>query len=494
MVQDKQTADFEVIKTRGQLSDSISPFIVARLRGLDEEKNYRQPQGVDILPPEDGATQWSIFSSPVEAHKDYYNFNFDAHAVLTIASGLDTCALTRVARDIEKKQQYHEANFDLLSGRPLGDSLRHKEWFIPENEVRVGSTLDLSETSSVLGERLKRGLDLCIRKVNREGGINDGFVRIFFADDKYTPSLTLQNVQKFISQDNTRLILSPLGTPTTKVLVPLSEEKEILLLFPYTGANIFRDHKLKNILHYRASYADEARALVHYAKNKLFKQRFAFFFQDDEYGYAPLQASKKLLLEEYNLPEDAICEASYQRNTVLVDHAVETIEKYNPDVIFFFSTYAPSRTLIEKLGVQRLSSVTLMGISFLTDRFRDFASGVWDPEQQGKGLSFIISRVVPNPENSLIEIVKEYQVEMQREYPGIRLDVDSLEGYINANLLLEVLKKIDRPYTHKKIIREMEKIKDKNFKGLILNFDSETRSLSKNVWLDLGNGAWIFPY
>lgn len=133
-----------------------------------------------------------------------------------------------------------------------------------------------------------------------------------------------------------------------------------------------------------------------------------------------------------------------------------------------------------------------MGISGITDKFQEYASGILDPEQQGKGLNFIISRVVPNPENSAIEIVKEYQIEMAREYPDVCLDVDSLEGYINASILLYLLESIDKPYTHEKILQAARKINNLNFKGLILNFDPQTQSLSKNVWLDLGIGEWIW--
>ncbi|MBX9621656.1 MAG: ABC transporter substrate-binding protein [Alphaproteobacteria bacterium] len=489
---DKLMTSFQAIEVNNQRSKKTSLLIVAHLRGIEDEiRYYRELHGVDLLPPEGGATHWSIFSSPLEAHQEHFNFNFDAYAILKVSTSLNESVLTRVTRELRKENHFHETNFDLLSGVPLDISSQQRVSFEPEYEVRMGSTLDLTETSSILGERLRRGLDLRIRKANKEGGLNGGFLRLFFANDKYTPSLTLQNVQRFISEDKTTLILSPLGTPTTKSLVPLSEKGKILVLFPYTGGNIFRAPELKNFINYRASYAEEASTLVRYARDVLFSQRYAFFFQDDDYGRTLLNAAKKILIEQYNIPEDAICEASYQRNTVLVDRAAMKIEQFTPDVIFFFSTYPPSRALIEKIGVQKLSNVNLMGISFLTDRFQEYASGILDPEQQGKGLNFIISRVVPNPENSTIEIVKEYQIEMAREYPDVRLDVDSLEGYINASILLYILESIDRPYSHEKILQVVQKIKNLNFKGLILNFDPQTQSLSKNVWLDLGDGEWI---
>lgn len=487
----QSSRSFDPIRLTNRRSNEALPLILARLKGLVDDAHYRRMRGVDLLPPEEGATHWSIFSSPLEVHRDYYNFNLDAYAVLEVDTHISRSTLKRCTRKLDKETHFHEKSFDLLSGQSLEPDFQHIGDFKPKDEVRIGSTLDLTETSSILGERLRRGLDLRIRKANKEGGVKGGFLRLFFANDKYTPSLTLQNVQRFIAEDKITLILSPLGTPTTKALIHLSDEGKILVLFPYSGGNIFRNPNLKNFINYRASYAEEAAALVRYAKEFLFSQRFAFFFQDDDYGHAPLNAAKKILLEEYNISEDAICEASYQRNTVLVESAAMKIEQFSPDVIFFFSTYPPSRALLEKIGVQKLSNVNLMGISFLTDRFQEYASGILDPEQQGKGLNFIISRVVPNPENSTIDIVKDYQVEMAREYPDVRLDVDSLEGYINASILLYLLESIERPYTHEKVLQAARKINHLNFKGLILNFDPQAQSLSKNVWLDLGDGDWI---
>lgn len=466
--------------------------IIVRIICADSEKSYKNPGGVDLLPPEEGATTWSIFSGPTSAHREYFNFHWDAYGILSMGKPGETKILTSVTRDLEGDSTFEEKSFNLISGKNLTLKKPIKEHFIKQREIRIGTTLDLTQASRILGERLKRGLDLRIRKANREGEIKRGFVRIFFSDDKYNPSETLKNVLIYIDEKKTSLILSPLGTPTTKVLLPQSQNDQILILFPYTGANILRDPKLSNIIHYRASYSEEAQALVRYAHNSLFKQRFAFFYQDDDYGLAPLRASKKILLEDFKLSPDAICEASYQRNTVNVSNAVKIVEQYNPDVLFFFSTYSPSRTFIEKLGIQKLANATLMGISFLTDRFRDFASGSLDSEQQGKGLTFIISRVVPNPENVSIEIVKEYQEEMMREYPLVRFDVDSLEGYINASILLHVLKHIDPPYTHGKIMQQLEELHHEEFKGLMLNFDPETRCFSKDVWLDLGDGTWIY--
>ncbi|OJW53342.1 MAG: hypothetical protein BGO67_01155 [Alphaproteobacteria bacterium 41-28] len=483
--------EFRIITINNPIPRSSTPFIQVRLRSTLDEISYIQPRGVNLLPPEEGSTQWAIFSAPLSGHQEHFNFFSDAYAILEITSSLSTSLITCVSQNLKEEQSFSEENFDLSSGCSLGRTKRHKKLFKSENEVRIGLTIDLSRAARIAGERIQAGIDLRLRKANREGGINGAFLRLFIADDKYSPAFTLQNVQEFIYKYDATIILSPLGTSTTKALLPLVRDKKILLLFPHSGANMFRDPELQNIINYRPTYADEARALVRYAKEVLFKQRFAFFYQDDNFGYDPLNAAKEILLNEYDISREEICEASYVRNTILVDKAVKKITLFNPEVIFFFSTYDASRALIEKIGIQKLSNVTLMGISFITDLFRDYASGISDPEQPGKGLSVVLSRVVPDFRDQDIEIVREYHTEMQREYPHIRLDVGSLESYINVSILLDTLKRIDPPYTHEKIIHEMENIQMRNFKGLLLDFDPKTRSLSKTVLLDSGNGGWI---
>jgi hypothetical protein len=180
-----QPGDFEMLQMSDHQPKNASSHILARIMGLEEEKNYKQPMGLDLLLPVDGATQWSIFSSPVAAHREYYNFVLDSFAVLEISSHLSTSVLKSVTQNPEFKGGFHEENYDLLTGRPTDDSLDREELFVKANEIRIGSTLDLTETASVLGERLQRGLDLCVRKMNRTGGINHGYVRVFFANDKY---------------------------------------------------------------------------------------------------------------------------------------------------------------------------------------------------------------------------------------------------------------------------------------------------------------------
>ena len=40
-------------------------------------------------------------------------------------------------------------------------------------------------------------------------------------------------------------------------------------------------------------------------------------------------------------------------------------------------------------------------------------------------------------------------------------------------------------------MKKIEDIKDYNFKGLNLNFDTQTKELRKDIWFDIGTDKWI---
>src|SRR5690606_23514278 len=120
-------------------------------------------------------------------------------------------------------------------------------------------------------------------------------------NDKYTPFLSTKNVQRFQEEYKTDLIFSPLGTPTTAACLPLVLEKKILVLFPYSGANIFRQPNLEYMVHLRASYESEARALIRHVDEGLKLKRLAFFYQNDSYGMEPLNAAIELIADRKDI-------------------------------------------------------------------------------------------------------------------------------------------------------------------------------------------------
>lgn len=475
----KHPGELEGLRINGEKLPDPFFKVDVLVRGINRTVGYQRMASIELLPPENGATTWSLVSSPTSCYQILYRFYDDCFAILSIENQLDNCILTLFQQDVRNLNGFTKTNFSLYYGFELYDTAAWKK-IKNKKELLLGSSLDLSRTPSILGKRLFEGLTLGLNLVNQHHLKRDYFFHQIFLDDQYTPPMARQNVNRLLEVYNTDIILAPLGTPTVESFLPLVEEKKILVLFPYSGASIFRRADLTNFIHYRTSYSSEAKTLVHYAINFCALKRIAFFYQDDSYGQSALEGAKEEAAK-YDLVETI--DIPYQRNIPNVDEAAAKILGFNPNAIFFFSTSTQAIALAHKLSVNYLVSKKLFGISFLTDAFRDFLKNC--------GLELTLSRVSPSV-NSDLEIAEEFR-RLAKEFNFHHaFNEDSLEGFINIQILDEVVHKISGEVTKEKIIAQMEQIRDYYFKGLILNFDPITRELSKNVWIDLGNEIpWI---
>lgn len=455
-------------------SQSVEPLLIrAIIKSNHQVFKHKASQGLIFLIPEKGAATWSLISAPIEPFKQTYNFFNDAYAILSINPRLQEWTITLYSHNIQGKNVFVSTTYNFMYGYEIKPPYKP---LLTKEEIVIGSTLDLSKTSAAAGKRLQQGLSLRVMKENYKGGIRGHPLRLVILDDQYTPLFARQNVIKLLNRYKTNKIIAPLGTPTTQAFLSFVESKKILVLFPYTGATIFRKPGLTNFIHLRTSYINEAKALVTYAINTFQAQRFAVFYQDDSYGQAPLIGAREAFKEH---AINRWLEVSYTRNNPNVEQAAQQISNFNPDVILFFSTAAPSQALIQKLGINKITTTIFMGISFLTDILRKYFTDI--------GLRLILSQVIPSPTRTDIEIIKEYQRDMSKYNPGAPLTTDSLEGYLDASVFIDTLHKIKDLSSNEELIKQFENIKNYNFKGLILNFNPQTRELLNHVWIDTGN-------
>ena len=307
-------------------------------------------KGLELLAPQNAVMTWSILSSPTLTYGTLYKFFYDAFVILESANNIDLWTLTLYYQDVRKLSGYVTEHYSLIYGIKISDLKSFKQLDY-HNKIVVGCTLDLSKSSSALGEQIREGLNLGIIEQNSGGGIKNRPVHFITLDDEYTPHLARKNIFNFLNVYHTDLILSPLGTPTTEAFLPLIQEKKILVLFPYTGASIFRNPALPYIAHFTTSYANEAQALISYLVESLYIKRIVLFYQNDSYGLSALEGARKKLKQ---LEIDEWLETPYQRNNPNIDEAARKIIEFNPAAILFFSTNSPSISLIPSIRCGQL--------------------------------------------------------------------------------------------------------------------------------------------
>ena len=457
--------------------------------------SYRKTNGLSLMSPDVGVTTWAVYSAPTYVAKKFYEYYNDSFSILEMAINEYDWLIRHCYKSVDKEDLYKEDCFNFLTGEHLKKSEevfqflnKNKKYLRPidkpqvdhGNQLFLGAYADLSGNVRDLGEGFKSGLALRYNKENiLYGGVFNKFLRLIFLDDFYNQSVTLEQLRKLINIFKTD-VFTGMGTRTSYAASGYCKENNASLFFPYTGAPGLRRSDLKSVINLRASYGDEAVALVDYAVKKLGKNRVAIFYQDDAYGKASRDPSVKRLKEKYKIKD--VLEVAYPTGSLKMDKAAEEINSFCPAALFFFSTSVAARELIETMGVKNLVNVSLLSISPLTQGFLDYL--------KTKGLTSVLSQAFPNPHGN-IEIAREFTEAVKTFMPSDRLNADAFEGYIGASLLIEAMKKVGPDITKDKIMNYCENIKNVDYKGLKLNFDPDLRQLLHTVWLDIGEKEWI---
>jgi branched-chain amino acid transport system substrate-binding protein len=269
-----------------------------------------------------------------------------------------------------------------------------------------------------------------------------------------------------MDEDDVFALFGYVGTPTMNRTLPLlqmNHDKSFLLFFPFTGADTNRLPPYDQLsFNLRASYDQEMKGLVDHfvAVNRT---RIAVFYQADAYGRAGWGGLRDAL-EGHGL---AIAgEATYRRGSPFdqsYDRQVAIMQRLQPDAVICVGTYPACAGFVRDMR-DRDVDCPVATISFV-------GSGamlklLFAAEQESNKVytsRLVSSQVVPSYSDDSVPAVREYREAMdryrdtimppdsllyphgkaaEREYAPLPYDFISLEGYLNAKLLMAILQRM----------------------------------------------------
>jgi branched-chain amino acid transport system substrate-binding protein len=308
-------------------------------------------------------------------------------------------------------------------------------------EIKIGMANALSGPAAGLGWQLRAGATAYIDKVNAAGGVHGRRINLISVDDGYDPQRSIKATQGLIETEQVLALFGYVGTPTSAAVVPIAAKAGVPYLFPFTGAELLRQPVNPVVFNLRASYYDEAEALVARLTGSMGLRKIALFIQDDEFGEAGKAGVKRALSRRDLSP---VAEARYQRNTVDVEGGLAKIKSAAPDAVVFIGTYRPLAALVKAARTTGISA-RFLTVSFVgTSEFIKHAGAAAD--------GVIISQVMPSPEDASDPLVRQYHADV---LPAAR-NYGSLEGYADAMLLVEALQRSGRDVTRASLLRTLE--------------------------------------
>jgi branched-chain amino acid transport system substrate-binding protein len=331
---------------------------------------------------------------------------------------------------------------------------------ITNSEIRFGMAAPFSGAAKELGRQMKLGIETAFNASNTSGGVNGRQLRLVAADDGYEPARTAEAMKQLYDSDQVFGLIGNVGTPTAVVALPYSLERKMLFYGAFTGAGLLRrDPPDRYVFNYRASYAEETDAVVHYLVKvrQLKPEQIAVFAQQDAYGDAGFAGVARAMRALRGGDESTILRLDYKRNTIDVDNAVAQLQKSRTPIkaVVMVATYRAAARFIEKTrdlySGMIYTNVSFVGSTALASELMllgaKYADGV------------IVTQVVPALDG-YSSVVLGYKAALTNYFPGETPDYVSFEGYIAANILIEALKRNGPVLDTERLVDTFENIRD----------------------------------
>jgi ABC-type branched-subunit amino acid transport system substrate-binding protein len=265
-------------------------------------------------------------------------------------------------------------------------------------------------------------------------------------------------------------------------------EARIPLLGMFTGANALREPFNPYLINIRPSYYRETESAVRHLVQDLGLERFAVFYQYDAYGFDGLTGTE-LALKEFGL--SPVARSSYTRGTIKVEKAVREIVASDAQAVFMIGSYNPCAEFVRQAASRGFHplyyTVSFVGAEELARRLQGL------PQER-----VIMSQVVPSPlgwdSRKKSQAVREYTRLLQKYHPQERPNFVGLEGYINARVLVEGLRRCGRDLSRKKFISAIESIKGYTLgDDMQIEFGPKDHQGLKKIYFTLLKGNTFVP-
>ncbi|HEY7726795.1 MAG TPA: ABC transporter substrate-binding protein [Anaeromyxobacteraceae bacterium] len=186
-------------------------------------------------------------------------------------------------------------------------------------EIKVGGLFDLTGITSDVGKPYAQGVQDAVAVVNAAGGINGKKVKLVSVDYSYKIPEAVAAYKRMVNDEKV-IMINGWGTGDTLALKDFVNKEKV----PYFSASFAGDltdpAKTPYNFFVAPSYSDELRAWLTWVKedwkDKSRNPKVAFFYGDNAYGKAPMEAGRRFCKENgIDLVDEEILPGSFQDAT-----------------------------------------------------------------------------------------------------------------------------------------------------------------------------------
>jgi branched-chain amino acid transport system substrate-binding protein len=376
------------------------------------------------------------------------------------------------------------------------------------NEIRIGMSAAFRGTAAGLGTELYRGAQAYYSEINARGGILGRPISVVALDDSYNPEPCIRNTIQLLDREKVFFLSNYVGTPTLTRALPVIKQyadQQVVLVGNFTGAQPQREVPyVDQVFNVRASYRQEMLALV----DRFWQagaRRFGVFYQIDAYGRSGTDGvARGLAIRNAKIT----AEATYVRGAKFEDDmsaAVTAIREAGCDAVLCTGAYQGCAAFVRSARDAGFT-VPISNVSFVGS---DAMLALLVKHGRAKGRDYtralVNSQVVPSYDDPSLPGVAEYRALMDKHNPIVpeavrdsgysaqRYSFISLEGYINARVIVEGLRRAGANLSRQTFRQALESLRGLDLGiGAPLTFTPERHQGLDSVYFTRVDGdRWV---
>jgi len=327
---------------------------------------------------------------------------------------------------------------------------------VTDSEIKIGQTMPYSGPLSAFGT-IGRAEAAYFDMINQKGGINGRKIRLLSLDDGYSPPRTIEQTRKLVESEEVLLLFSSFGTPTNTAALKYLNAKHVpQLLIAATGMKWGDPKNYPWTMAFLPSQRTGSAGYAQYVLKNRPNAKVAVLYQNDDFGKDYLKA----LREHFGAKADKmiVAEIAYESTDPSVDSQIATLKGAGADTLFSFASPKFAAQAIRHaydIGWKPLHFVVYTSSS---------VKAVLTPAGLDKAVGLMSSTFVKDPTDPQWKddaAVKEWRAWMESYYPGgDRLEIYNIYAYINAQLLVHVLKQCGDDLSRENIMKQAGNLKN----------------------------------
>lgn len=321
----------------------------------------------------------------------------------------------------------------------------------------IGQTLVQSGPLADLSPAPVAGARALFAAVNAAGGVHGRPLELRQADDGYSDTKAAENVKAFV-RDGAVAILMPIGTTSAAGALKAANELRVPLVGPYSGAEPLRRFSAYGFP-VRIGFNEEFDRIVQHLFT-IGLARVAFACNDNPGARSAMEGARQSIERR---GKQMAASVVVRNDATDAEERAKELARAKPEAVLLSMNNSVAAKFI---AAYRATGASAQFYSF------SFLNGIeLHKSLAGDSAGVVISQVVPSPWNSAMPLVADYQAAMRKS--GVtEFSYASLEGYINAKVLVEGLRRAGPNPTPEALKTALESSRPLDLGGVAVQYSS----------------------